>query len=99
MAMRYKATDEVARADLEALPGRLDVIDSWIAQRVLGEVRPNVADLQIGSTIRLLLSVADVRPLIEGRPAATLADYFPPMQANVEEGVLPAAWLRAPAVP
>jgi len=99
MAMRYKATDELARADLKALPGRLELIESWIAKRVLGEVRPNVADLQIGSSIRLLLSIADVRPLIDGRPAATLADYFPPLAANVEAGVLPAEWLAAPAGP
>jgi len=99
MALRYKATDEVARADLEALPARLDLIDSWIAKRVLGEVRPNVADLQIGSTIRLLLSIEDVRPLIAGRAAAALADYFPPLAANVREGALPAEWIAAVAGP
>jgi glutathione S-transferase len=93
MAMRYSVSDEVARADLAALPGRLDVIDAWIAERVLGEECPNVADLQIGSTIRLLLSIADLRPLIEGRPAARLAGYFPPLAAHIDGGVLPAEWL------
>jgi glutathione S-transferase len=93
MAMKNRASDESARADLAALPGQLDRIDGWIAEGVLGGERPNAADLQIGSTIRLLMSIGDVRPLIEGRPAARLADFFPPQVGEIEAGVLPAEWL------
>jgi glutathione S-transferase len=93
MAIRNKARDEAARSDLAALPGQLDRIDAWIADGLLGGEQPNAADLQIGSTIRLLLSIGDVRPLIEGRPAAELARWFPPMVGEVEPGVLPAEWL------
>jgi glutathione S-transferase len=93
MAIRNKASDEHVREDLAAFPGHLDRIDGWIAEGVLGGERPNAADLQIGSTIRLLESIADVRPLIETRPAASLTRYFPPMVGHVEAGTLPAEWL------
>jgi glutathione S-transferase len=96
MAMKNRASDVSARADLAALPDQLDRIDGWIAEGVLGGERPNAADLQIGSTIRLLLSIGDVRPLIEGRPAVRLADYFPSQVGEIDAGVLPAEWLPAP---
>jgi glutathione S-transferase len=96
MAFKNKARDESARADLAALPRQLDRIDGWIAEGLLGGERPNAADLQIGSTIRMLMSIGDVRPLIAGRPAAELTRYFPPMVGEVPAGVLPADWLAAP---
>ncbi|MCW3033743.1 MAG: hypothetical protein QOK19_2167 [Solirubrobacteraceae bacterium] len=100
MAIKNGARDESAQADLAALPGQLEQIDGWIAEGLLGGERPNAADLQIGSTIRLLLSIGDVRPLIEGRPCERLAGYFPPMTGEVPAGVLPAEWLaRAQAAP
>jgi glutathione S-transferase len=95
MALKNKARDAAAREDLTALPGQLDRIDAWIADGLLGGERPNAADLQIGSTIRLLCSIADVRPSIESRPAARLTRYFPPMVGEVLAGVLPAEWLPA----
>jgi glutathione S-transferase len=95
MALKNKARDAAAREDLTALPDQLDRIDAWIADGLLGGERPNAADLQIGSTIRLLCSIADVRPSIESRPAARLTRYFPPMVGEVPAGVLPAEWLPA----
>jgi glutathione S-transferase len=97
MAMKNKASDEAARADLAALAGQLDRVDAWVAEGLLGGERPNAADLQIGSTIRLLLSIADLRPLIESRPSSRLARYFPPLDGEIPAGVLPAEWLPAPA--
>jgi hypothetical protein len=43
----------------------------------------------------LLASIGDVRPLIDGRPAARLERYFPPMVGEIPAGVLPADWLPA----
>jgi glutathione S-transferase len=97
MALRNHADDDAARADLAALPGQLDRIDAWVAEGLLGGEVPNAADLQIGSTIRLLMSIADVRTLIESRPSARLARYFPPMSGEIPAGVLPAEWLPSPA--
>lgn len=97
MALRNRATDANARADMAALPMQLDRVDGWIAEGLLGGERPNAADLQVGSTVRLLMSIGDVRPLIEGRPAAALIRYFPPMIGGVPAGVLPHEWLPVPA--
>jgi glutathione S-transferase len=97
MAIKNRANDDAARADIAALDGQLDRIDAWIAEGLLGGERPNAADLQIGSTIRLLMSIADLRPLIEGRPSARLARYFPQLSGELPAGVLPAEWLTAPA--
>ena len=92
MAIHNKARDESARADLAALPRQLDRIDGWIGEGVLGGEQPNAADLQIGSSLRLLMTIGDVRPLIEGRPAAALTRYFPPLVGEVPAGVLPPEW-------
>jgi len=96
MALRNHASDDAARADLLGLPSQLERIDGWIADGLLGGERPNAADLQIGSTIRLLMSIGDVRPLIDGHAATRLSTYFPPMVGEIAPGTLPAAWL-APA--
>jgi glutathione S-transferase len=97
MALKNKATDEAARADIAALPAHLERIDGWIEEGLLGGEQPNAADLQVGSSVRLLMTIGDVRPLVEGRPAARLARYFPRMVGAVESGVLPADWLAVPA--
>jgi glutathione S-transferase len=97
MAFKNKAKDETAKADIAALPGQLDRVDRWIEEGILGGEQPNAADLQIGSTIRLLQSIGDIRPLIDGHSAARLTRYFPPMVGEVEAGVLPAEWLPTPA--
>jgi glutathione S-transferase len=101
MARRNHAQDEIVRADLAALPAQLDHIDAWIADGVLGGDQPNAADLQIGSSIRLLMTIADIKPLIEGppaRPAVRLTRWFEPQVGEVPAGTLPAEWLPAPAV-
>jgi glutathione S-transferase len=97
MAYKNKASDENVQADLAALAGQLDRVDGWIADGLLGGERPNAADLQIGSTIRLLASIQDVRGLLEGRPALRLSDYFPALVGEVPAGVLPAEWIPARA--
>ncbi len=96
MAFKNKASDARASADIAALSRQLERVDRWIEEGVLGGEQPNAADLQIGSTIRLLLSIGDMRPLLENRPAARLTRYFPPMVGEIEAGVLPAAWLATP---
>jgi glutathione S-transferase len=97
MAIKNKAREDAVREDLAALRGMLERIDGWIADGLLGGEQPNAADLQIGSTIRLLLTVADLRPLIDGHPAAELVRYFPSMVGEVPAGVLPATWFPAAA--
>jgi glutathione S-transferase len=73
-------------------------VDAWIAEGVLAGEPPNAADLQIASTLRLLMSVADLRPLIDGRPAGTLArGLFEEVDGQLPAGTYPAEWLPAAA--
>ena len=84
------ATPEAERADLAALPEHLDRIDGWIADGVIGGEAPNAADLQIASTLRLMMTLEDLRALIEPRPAAELAlRLFPQADGHMPAGSLP----------
>ncbi len=88
-----RTNDEVARSTLKSLPAQLDKIDAWIADGTIGDPdHPNPADLQLASTLRMLLTVADARPLIEGRPCAEVAlRLFPNMDGDLPAGSLPPA--------
>ena len=88
------ASDENVRADLAALPGALARIDDWIADGVLGGETPNAADFQIAPSLRLLMSVDDVRPAIASRPAGELATRVVPEFPGSVPAVFPAAWVE-----
>jgi glutathione S-transferase len=68
-----RATDENAERDLAALPGMIDRVDELIERGVIGGAERNAADYQIATSVSLLLTMEDVRPVIEGRPAERLA--------------------------
>lgn len=87
-----RTNDGVARSDLKELPSQLDKIDAWIVDGTIGDPEhPNAADLQLASTIRFLLTLADTRPLIDGRPCAELAmRLFPKIDGELPAGSLPA---------
>jgi len=83
-------SDEAVRADFDALPGYLDRIDGWIEAGVMGGEAPNAADLQIATTLRLLMTLEDLRPLIEDRPAGRLAlRLFPQADGRMPAGAYP----------
>jgi glutathione S-transferase len=88
---RNRGGEAPARKDLAALPGYLDQVDAWIAEGVMGGAEPNAADLQIGPSIRLLATMEDVRPLLQGRPCLELAmRLFPSYSGHMPQGALPA---------
>jgi glutathione S-transferase len=68
-----RATDENARRDLAALPGMIDRVDELIERGVIGGAERNAADYQIATSVSLLLTMDDIRPMLEGRPAERLA--------------------------
>jgi glutathione S-transferase len=88
-----RVDDPTVREDLQALPQDLDRIDAWIADGVLGAGTPNAADLQIGASLALAMSIGDVRPLVEPRPAARLAAYVAAVPGAIPTGALPPGWL------
>jgi glutathione S-transferase len=92
------AADDTVRAELRELPRHLDTIDEWIASGVIGGDEPNAADLQIGSSLRLLSTIGDVRVLLDGRPCDALARrHFPHYPGDVPAGAYPSGWLDARA--
>lgn len=94
------ATDRQVREDLARLPALLDHADALLEEGTIGGATPNAADLQILTSIRLLLAHEDLRPLIATRPCGTAAlrlipefpragpDALPPIPAAI-----PPAWL------
>jgi glutathione S-transferase len=96
----HKITDERVREDLAAFPGWLDQVDEWISEGVLGGDPPNAADFQIAAALRLAMTLDDLRPVIESRPAGELALRLVPDYPGKMPPVLPSEWLtglRAPA--
>ncbi|HET7122285.1 MAG TPA: glutathione S-transferase family protein [Solirubrobacterales bacterium] len=89
-----EASDENARRALERLPGLLDQVDAWIEAGVLNGEQLNVADFQIAPSIGLAMTLDDLRPAIESRPAAALARRLVPNYPGKMPPVLPAEWLN-----
>jgi glutathione S-transferase len=98
-----KASAARVRADLARLPELLDRADALLAQGTIGGEEPNAADLQILTSVRLLIAHADLRPLVAPRPCGRAAlrlipdypragrDALPPVPA-----ALPPEWLPQP---
>jgi glutathione S-transferase len=101
LTVRYnEANDENVRRDLAALPGLLDKIDAWIEAEVLGGEQLYAADYQIAASLRLAMTLQDLRPAIDSRPAGKLARRVIPDYSGDAPPVLPPAWLgplRQPA--
>jgi glutathione S-transferase len=87
-----RTDDAVARRRLAELPAHLDRIDAWLVDGTLkGSAQPNAADLQILSTVRLLSTFADVRPLLEDRPCDRGArEGFPELAGDLPAGSIAA---------
>ena len=94
VAAKYnKATDDSVRADLAAVPGKIDRVDALLAEGVIGGEQANAADFQIATSVRLLLAYEDLKPYIEGRPAAEHALRIVPDYNAAFPKVFPPEWL------
>ena len=91
------STDENVRADLAGLPERIDRVDALLAEGVIGGEELNAADFQIGTSVKLLLGFDDLKPYIEGRPAAEHARRVAPDYDPHFPPVFPADWLPSRA--
>jgi glutathione S-transferase len=89
-----EAGDENTRSALAALPGLLDKVDAWIGAGVLNGEQLNAADFQIAPSIGLAMTLEDLRPAIENRPAGKLATRLVPNYPGKTPPILPADWLE-----
>jgi glutathione S-transferase len=96
LARSVGATQEQGARDVAALPGLLDRVDALLAEGVIGGEQPNAADFQIGASVRYTMAWDDLRPLVEGRPAAVHALALFPGYAGPIPATMPEEWL-APA--
>jgi glutathione S-transferase len=89
-----EADDDHVRRSLAELPAMLQKVDEWIAAGVLGGEQLNAADFQIATSLCLAMTLDDLRPAIEDRPAGRLAKRMVPDYPGHTPPVLPAAWLE-----
>jgi glutathione S-transferase len=89
-----EASDDNTRRAIAALPPMLDRIDAWIAAGVLNGERLNAADFQIAPSLGLAMTLDDLRPAIESRPAGELAARVVPSYPGHAPPALPAAWIE-----
>jgi glutathione S-transferase len=91
-ARKHGAAD--AQRTIAELPGLLDRVDALLADGTIGGPQRNAADFQIGTSVRLLLTIADLAPALDGRPAARFAlDLMPEYPTGIPAGMLPPDWL------
>jgi glutathione S-transferase len=92
----HRITAERLAEDLAGLPAKLDRVDAFVDDGVMRGEEPTAADLQIGATVRVLLTIGDLRALLDDRPATELAlRWFPDYAGGVPAGAFPAGWVPA----
>jgi glutathione S-transferase len=95
LSVRFnEAGDDNVRRCLDELPAMLREVDELIAAGTLNGERLNAADFQIATTLRLAMTLDDLRPAIEGRPAGELARRVAPDYPGHTPPILPPAWLQ-----
>ena len=61
---------------------------------MIGGEQPNAADLQIGATLRILLNVGDLCPLLAGSEGERIArNLFAEYPGEIPAGAFPAGWV------
>jgi glutathione S-transferase len=90
-----RASSRTVRRDLASLPRMLERVDGWIADGTLGGAEPNAADYQIATSVRLLMTLEDLRPAIASRPAGEHAERVVPDFPGHLPAALPADWLAS----
>ena len=89
-----RASDDNTRAGVARLPELFDHVDALIADGTIGRPgEPTAADFQIGCSIAVLVGMRDIRPALEGRPAAELGKRLFPRGIGDLPAFLPEEWL------
>jgi glutathione S-transferase len=80
--------------DLAELPAKLAHVEELIERGVIGGAQPNAADFQILATVRVLLTLGDLRRLFQDAAAERAAlELFPVYPGQVPAGAFPAGWV------
>lgn len=92
----HRITAARLHEDLAGLPAKIEHIEELASGGALGAEQPTAADFQIGATIRVLLTVGDLVPLLSGSAAERIAiRHFAHHPGEVPRGAYPAGWVPA----
>lgn len=94
LSSRRERDEEGPCRFLTELPALLDRVDAWIGEGILDGAQLNAADFQIAPSLRLAMTLDDLRPAIESRPSGELAKRVVPRYPGHIPPILPAAWLE-----
>lgn len=83
--------------ELQALPAHRDHIDSLIADGVIGNGHTNAADLQIGSTLAVLLAVGDSAALFADEKYRRIAETVGLRAGQIPGDAFPPDWIPSAA--
>ena len=94
LSARFNEADDDERPErLGELAGLLDTVDAAIAAGTIDGEELNAADFQIAPSVRLAMTIGDLRPAIESRPAGAHAMRVVPEFPGDVPPILPAEWL------
>jgi glutathione S-transferase len=93
LAKRVGADEAGAKSALALLPSHLDKVERLLDAGTIGGDRPNAADFQIVTSVRALLCLEDLAPLIGDRPSARWAMELMPDYPGTVPAYLPPEWL------
>lgn len=86
---------ERVRSTIAMLPALVDHVDTLLDDGTIGGPLCNAADFQIATSVRLLLTIADLAPALEGHPAARFAtELMPDYPTGIPAGLVPREWLE-----
>lgn len=90
---RHEISCQRIAAELQALPAHRQHIDSLIDEGVIGGEHVNAADLQIGSTLAVLLAVGDSAGLFADEKYQRLAETVGLRAGQIPAGAFPPDWI------
>ncbi len=94
----HSITAERIATALAGLPEKMAHIDALASDGLIGGEEPTAADLQIGSTARILLTIRDLDEHLLGTSAETIARrWFADYPGEIPAGAFPAGWVPAAA--
>ena len=86
--------------DLAGLPEKIARIEEFADEGIIGGEQPTAADLQIGATVRVLLTLGDLQPLLGGGTGERIAmRWFADYPGQVPAGAFPSSWIPAAPQP
>jgi len=95
-AWKYQGLSAVRLTeDLAELPDAIARVESYAEAGLIDGDEPTAADLQLASSARVLMTMGDLLPLLDGSAAERIAmRYFPDYEGQIPAGAFPPGWVK-----